>query len=181
MDQRYIGPSNWKFLTRIKRHAGSGTILGSGDLFTAKAVRRMMNETGVDGVTLARSSIGNPFIFRECQAQLDGRELSPPRVGEQRDAIEFQFAESLALYGQADVGRMFRKFGIAYADLHPMRENVRETFIGATIQNAVLKVVARWYGTSQEWPEFRPRQTLRDLVGAGARRQARDRVELRHE
>ena len=141
----------------------------------------MMNETGVDGVTLARGSIGNPFIFRECQAQLDGRELSPPFVGEQRDAIECQFSKSLALYGQADAGRMFRKFGIAYADLHPIRENVREAFIGATTQNAVLEVVDRWYDTSQEWPEVRPRQTLRDLVDAGTRRQARDRVELRPE
>src|SRR5436309_7917185 len=62
--QRYIGPSNWDFLARVKRHAGSHTILGSGDLFTATAVRKMIDETGVDGVSVARGAIGNPFIFR---------------------------------------------------------------------------------------------------------------------
>ena len=88
--QRYIGPSNWNFLARVKRHVGSHTILGSGDLFTSAAVRRMMDETGVDGVTVARGAIGNPFIFRECGALLNGLPISPPSVAEQREAIEFQ-------------------------------------------------------------------------------------------
>src|SRR5437762_9940348 len=47
--QRYIGPSNWDFLARAKRHAGSHTILGSGDLFSADAVCRMMYESSVRG------------------------------------------------------------------------------------------------------------------------------------
>ncbi len=180
VDQRYIGPSNWKILARIKRHAGSRTILGSGDLFTAEAVRRMINETGVDGVTVALGSIGNPCIFRECQALLDGREISPPCVAEQRDAIEIQFAESLALYGHVDAGRIFRKFGIAYADLHPMREKVRAAFIAATTRDAVLDVVDTWYDTSHEWPAVKRRETLRDRVVAGARRHTRSPVELTH-
>src|SRR5438093_9556507 len=36
VEQRYIGPSNWNFLARVKRHVGPCTILGSGDLFTAE-------------------------------------------------------------------------------------------------------------------------------------------------
>src|SRR6185295_1365673 len=44
--QRYVGPANWEFLARVKRHAGSHTILGSGDLFAASLVRRMIDETG---------------------------------------------------------------------------------------------------------------------------------------
>ena len=78
--QRYIGPSNWDFLRRVKRHVGKRIILGSGDLFTADAVIRMMSETGVDGVTVARGAIGNPFIFRECRARLEGRSVVPPSV-----------------------------------------------------------------------------------------------------
>jgi tRNA-dihydrouridine synthase len=40
--QRYAGPSDWNFLARVKRHAGSRTILGSGDLFSSSAVVRMI-------------------------------------------------------------------------------------------------------------------------------------------
>ena len=52
--QRYVGPSDWSFLARVKRHVGKLTVLGSGDLFCAEDAVRMMGETGVDGVTLAR-------------------------------------------------------------------------------------------------------------------------------
>src|SRR5215469_2900772 len=62
VEQRYIGPSRWEFLTEVKRHAGPRTVLGSGDLFTPHDCLRMIAETGVDGVTVARGAIGNPWI-----------------------------------------------------------------------------------------------------------------------
>ncbi len=49
--QRYIGRSQWEFLKRVKEHAGGRVVLGSGDLFVAEDVLRMMNETGVDGAS----------------------------------------------------------------------------------------------------------------------------------
>ena len=70
--QRYIGPSNWNFLTRVKRHAGSHTILGSGDLFTSADVRRMMNETGVDGVSVARGAIGKSVHLPRVPRLVEG-------------------------------------------------------------------------------------------------------------
>ena len=39
------------------------TILGSGDVFTAEDAVRMLKETGVDVVWIARGAIGNPWIF----------------------------------------------------------------------------------------------------------------------
>ncbi len=166
--QRYIGPSNWDFLARVKRHVGTRTILGSGDLFTAGAVVRMMNETGVDGVTVARGAIGNPFIFRECRELLEGRAVAPPSVAEQREAIEFQFGETLKLYDPVRAGAVFRKFGIAYADLHPMRADVRQAFINAKDFEALRDVLAVWYDDRREWPPVTPREGLRDLIAAGA-------------
>lgn len=166
--QRYIGPSNWDFLARVKRHAGSCTILGSGDLFTSSAVRRMMDETGVDGVTVARGAIGNPFIFRECRALLNGLTIAPPSVAEQRDAIEFQLAETLKLHEANHAGGVFRKFGISYAGLHPARDEVRQAFIDAKSLQAIREILTNWYDTGREWPTAKPREALRDLIAAGA-------------
>ena len=72
VDQKYVGPSNWEFLRDVKRHAGSNTILGSGDLFTAQACLDMLRRTGVDGVSIARGAIGNPWIFQQVQALANG-------------------------------------------------------------------------------------------------------------
>jgi tRNA-dihydrouridine synthase B len=152
----------------VKRHAGSRTILGSGDLFAAPLVRRMIDETGVDGVTIARGAIGNPFIFRECGALLNGKALSPPSVAEQREAIEFHFAEALKLYNNEDAGSNFKKFGISYANLHPVREEVRQAFIQAKTTKEIRNVLDYWYDDQHKWPPSQPREVLMDLIAGGA-------------
>jgi tRNA-dihydrouridine synthase B len=166
--QRYIGPSKWEFLARVKRHVGGRTILGSGDLFSAAAVRRMMDETGVDGASVARGAIGNPFIFRECEALLNGRALPPPSVAEQRKAIEFHLAEIAKICDLEWVGPQFRKFGISYSELHPMPREVRQAFIDAKTTEALHDVLAKWYDDEREWPAAQPRETLWHLIAAGA-------------
>ena len=166
--QRYIGPSNWEFLARVKRHVGARTILGSGDLFTATAVRNMIAETGVDGVTVARGAIGNPFIFRECRALLNGSSLAPPSVAEQRRAIELHLAEMEKIHDAGGVGPLFRKFGISYSDLHPMAVEVRRAFIGANTTQGLHEVLKKWYDGQRDWPVAKPRETLGHLIAAGA-------------
>ncbi len=166
--QRYVGPSNWDFLARVKRHVGSHTVLGSGDLFTAEAVIRMMHETGVDGVTVARGAIGNPFIFRECRTLIEGRDIVPPSIAEQREALELHLAETLKLYDAAHTGPLVRKFGISYADLHPMRDEVRQAFINAGKLDGIRDVLSSWYDDQREWPKIERRKTVRDLIAAGA-------------
>ena len=166
--QRYIGPSNWEFLERVKRHVGSRTILGSGDLFTAGAVVRMMNETGVDGVTVARGAIGNPFVFRECRALLEGLPVAPPSVAEQREAISLHVQELLDLYDPVRAGAIFRKFGIAYADLHPFRTEVRTAFIEAKKLADIRTIVATWYDDERDWPAVVARESITDLIAAGS-------------
>jgi nifR3 family TIM-barrel protein len=166
--QRYVGPSNWDFLRRVKRHVGARTILGSGDLFTADAVIRMMDETGVDGVTVARGAIGNPFIFRECRALMEGRPILPPSVAEQREAMGLHLTELLELHNPVRAGAIFRKFGIAYADLHPLRAEVRQAFIHTRTLADIHAAIASWYDDQREWPVVLPREAITDLIAAGS-------------
>ncbi len=127
--QRYIGPSRWAFLRRVKRSVGDRLVLGSGDLFGPHDVLRMMAETGVDGVTVARGAIGNPWIFGQVRDLLAGREPKAPTIGEQRRTLKLHWDESLALYGKSKgVGRA-RAHLIRYAAVHPDMNVVREAFV----------------------------------------------------
>src|SRR5688500_12765437 len=82
VDQKYAGQARWPFLREVKRRYPDRTIIGSGDLFTAEDVVRMLRETGVDCAWIARGAIGNPWIFQHAAALL---RLSPsPLVGEGR-------------------------------------------------------------------------------------------------
>ncbi len=86
--QKYVGLSSWEFLTKVKRHAGSRTVLGSGDLYTPQACIEMLRATGVDGVTVARGAIGNPWIFSQVRTLAAGLPLpDPPSLHEQRRVI----------------------------------------------------------------------------------------------
>jgi tRNA-dihydrouridine synthase len=77
-----------------------------------------MNETGVDGVWIARGAIGNPFIFREVRALLEERPLPPPpTVAEQRAALEEHLRLTAEVYGADRAGVVMRKVCIRYADL----------------------------------------------------------------
>src|SRR6185436_12169042 len=70
VEQKYLGQSRWSFLREVKQRWPDKTILGSGDVFTAEDVVRMLKETGVDIVWIARGAIGNPWIFDHTAALL---------------------------------------------------------------------------------------------------------------
>jgi nifR3 family TIM-barrel protein len=146
VQQRYIGPSRWAFLADVKRHLGNRTVLGSGDLFTPQACLDMMRETGVDGVTVARGAIGNPWIFAQTRALWEGNPLPPPpSLFEQRDVILQHYRLAEELYGSERCGALMRKFGIKYAALHPQHLLVREAFGKVKNLDDWQAVLAQWY------------------------------------
>jgi len=146
VEQGYVGPSRWEFLREVKEHAGTRTVLGSGDLFTAQACLDMIAATGVDGVTAARGAIGNPWIFRQARELAAGRPLPPPpSLHEQREVIQEHYRLAEELYGPEHCGRQMRKFGIKYAQLHPQSLEVRDAFVKVTRPHEWKEVLARWY------------------------------------
>ncbi len=144
--QRYNGPSRWEFLRELKQLAGNRVVLGSGDLFTAQACLDMIRYTGVDGVTVARGAIGNPWIFSQAQALAGGSPLpEPPTLHEQRDIICEHYRLAEELYGPERCLPDMRKFAIKYARLHPDHLAVREDFCHVRQPGAWRDVLAKWY------------------------------------
>jgi nifR3 family TIM-barrel protein len=153
--QRYEGPSDWSFLAEVKQFAGSAIILGSGDLFTAEDCVSMLQETGVDGVSVARGAIGNPWLFARARALLEGQPPPPPpSLAEQREVIREHYALAQQLYDDRRCGQLMRKFGIKYSALHPQHEQVRADFAGVSDRQQWNAVLDRWYG--QAVPSGKP-------------------------
>ena len=150
VEQKYVGPSRWAFLKEVRQLFPNRTLLGSGDLFTAADCVRMLRETGVDGVTAARGSIGNPWIFSQAAALLRGEPMpQPPTVVEQREVIceHFRLAEQILPPDQ--VSKQLRKFCIHYSAWHPAVDTVRAAFIA--VRNAAdwHQVIACHYAIDQ--------------------------------
>src|SRR5215212_1951268 len=131
VEQKYQGRSRWEFLKQVKERYPTRTILGSGDVFTAEDAVRMLRETGVDMVWIARGAIGNPWIFDHARRLLaePEAELDPPTIGEQRGALEEHFGMAMEVHGEQLAGRRMRKMGIKYSRFHPEAARVKQEFI----------------------------------------------------
>jgi tRNA-dihydrouridine synthase len=162
VQQRYLGPSAWEFLSAVKRHAGSRTILGSGDLFTAQACWDMIRQTGIDGVTVARGAIGNPWIFQQARALAAGQPLPPPpAVREQREVLSEHFRLAEELYGAERCGPLMRKVGIKYSASHPRSGDVRAAFVRVRSRRDWEAVLDQWYADDSpgRYPTFEAQAT----------------------
>ena len=85
-------------------------VLGNGDVYTAADALSMMEETGCDGVMIARGAMGNPWVFSEICAALDGRDFTPPPASERFEVALTQVREMIGEKGE--------RVGIAEAKKH---------------------------------------------------------------
>ncbi len=67
--QMFNGQADWSQITRLKQLVKI-PVIGSGDLFTPQDCQRMLQETGCDGLMVARGSLGNPWIFSQTRELL---------------------------------------------------------------------------------------------------------------
>jgi len=143
VEQKYVGPSRWTFLRDLVRARPDRVIFGSGDVWSAAEIFRMIEYAGVHAVSVARGCIGNPWIFRQAREMMAGREPTRPTLREQRDVLEQHFTLSCAVNGEKQASFLMRKFGIRFAAHHPEAETVRKRFIA-------VRSLAEWRGVLDE-------------------------------
>lgn len=76
-EQFYSGKADWDIIRKVKE-AVKIPVIGNGDIFTPEDAKAMMEQTGCDGLMVARGAKGNPWIFSRINHYLDTGELLPP-------------------------------------------------------------------------------------------------------
>ncbi len=100
-EQKYDGEADWSAIAALKAAVGV-PVIGNGDVRRPAQLRRMLAETGCDGVMVGRGAIGNPWIF----AGIDRDDLSPPLVVA---TIRRHLGEMVRYYGPRHGVLKFRK------------------------------------------------------------------------
>lgn len=75
-EQYYSGQADWEIIRQVKE-AVKIPVIGNGDITDASSAKKMMEETGCDGIMVARAAKGNPWIFRELKESFEGQPISP--------------------------------------------------------------------------------------------------------
>ena len=143
VSQRFTGEANWRFLSEVKKRFPRTIIIGSGDLFSADSIKSNVTNSGVDGASIARGAIGNPWIFSQLR---DGSDFTAPTLEQQGQVILKHFRLLRPLYGDKKAVIRFRKFAIGYCKLHPMRKEVQRAFLSVKTAEELPAVVKQWYG-----------------------------------
>ena len=108
-EQMYEPGVDRSVITAVKK-AVSIPVLGNGDIYTAADALSMMDETGCDGVMIARGAMGHPWIFSEIRDALEGKEYTPPPAAQRFEVALTQVREMITEKGE--------RVGIAGAKKH---------------------------------------------------------------
>jgi tRNA-dihydrouridine synthase B len=85
-EQAYRGRANWDLVKQIKETV-SVPVSGSGDVVTVQDAFDRWRETGCDGVLIGRGAMANPWIFRQVEDALAGREIFQPTLEDKREVL----------------------------------------------------------------------------------------------
>jgi tRNA-dihydrouridine synthase B len=117
--QAYVGGPDWSVVARVK-HAVHVPVLGSGGVREAADALRFLRETGADGVAIGRGCLGNPWIFRQARALIQGGSMVRPPLPDERGRVLLQLVEGeFRLYGTTVALRRLARTSCYFAKFVP--------------------------------------------------------------
>lgn len=143
-EQYYSGKADWDIIRQVKE-AVHIPVIGNGDITDAVSAKRMLEETGCDGIMIGRASRGNPWIFREINSYLDTG-IIPERPTKQEvcDTILKHARLQLEYKGEYTAVREMRKHVAWYTTGYPhsakLRQLVNEIETIAELEESIRKI-----------------------------------------
>ena len=112
--QMYEGKANWDIIKQVKQSV-SIPVIGNGDIQTPQDAKRMLEETGVDGVMIGRAALGNPWVIYQTVKYLETGELmGEPSVREKIDVCVLHLDRLIDLKNENIAVREMRKHAAWY-------------------------------------------------------------------
>ncbi|PIV39081.1 MAG: tRNA dihydrouridine synthase DusB [Candidatus Omnitrophica bacterium CG02_land_8_20_14_3_00__42_8] len=109
-EQGYSGEVNYGVIKDVKK-ALDIPVIGSGDVFSPELAKKMLDETGCDGLLVARGALGNPWIFKEIKGFLKNEKIiKRPAQNEIADVILEHLDACIDFYGPIHGVKKFHKF-----------------------------------------------------------------------
>ena len=124
--QGYSGAVDYDVIRKVKK-ALEVPVIASGDIFSPRLAKKMFEETGCDGIIIARGALGNPWIFKEITEFLkSGKIIDKPPVQQVVKVMAEHLDMCIDFHGERNGVVIFRKFFSWYTrgfrKVRPLRE-----------------------------------------------------------
>ena len=89
--QLYAGTADWDYIRKVKQQL-SVPVIANGDITGAESALRCLKWTGADGLMIGRAAFGDPWIFAEVKAAMEGSQIPQrPALSQRVDVAVRQF------------------------------------------------------------------------------------------
>jgi nifR3 family TIM-barrel protein len=143
--QGYSGRADWSRIAELARDLRV-PVFGSGDVFQAADVLKMLEATGCAGVMIARGALGNPFIFAEARALLDGAPMPVFDDARRADVARRHLGLSVRFLGERTACVEFRKQFCSYTKGMAGGAELRALAVKASNVAEFEVLFGRWAG-----------------------------------
>jgi len=131
--QMYSGKADWNIIREVKS-AVKVPVIANGDVYAANDAERILRYTGADMAMVGRGAFGNPWLFSEARALLDGQSIPPrPPIGKRAETAMRQFEMAAVHKGERIACLEARKHyawylrGVPHSGYFKMRISKAET------------------------------------------------------
>ncbi|MCS5630507.1 MAG: tRNA dihydrouridine synthase DusB [Pirellulaceae bacterium] len=141
----FRGEADWDRISEIKPYLKHIPLIGNGDLDHPDKVLAAFQKYDVDGVMIARASLGRPWLFAQCAAALEGREIpEEPSLSQQKQIMIRHYELICERFGEMRGTLLMRKYACCYAVGKPGARHFRT-------HAAKMETAAEFYQVIEEY------------------------------
>ena len=139
--QSYKGNADWS-LIKLLKESTKIPVIGNGDVKTPGDVIKMIEKTSCDGVMVGRSSLGNPWFFKQAVALFEGNKIEEePTLEDKVNCCRQHFIKMIEWHGERIAVNLMKKHFGWYIRGFQKSSTIRKALVSAQNQDTIISIL----------------------------------------